>query len=256
MPGSDALAAIRSEFAYAVVGVDYDGTLAPIVDDPTLAVPLPAALDALRALVGRARLVVVVSGRPVEFLREQIDVAGVTLIGQYGLARLVGDDVVIDERARPYLAGVAGATTAAEQRWPDLLIEHKGELAVTVHWRTAGVRPPESELRDLAEAHGLAMLQGRKSCEFRPPVPVDKGSAFAAVVRDAAARAALFAGDDRGDLSAFDALDDLSADGSVAHAVRVGVRSDEAPAEILERADVLVDGPAGVAELLSSLAQP
>jgi hypothetical protein len=38
--------------------------------------------------------------------------------------------------------------------------------------------------------------------------------------------------------------------------VRVGVRSDEAPPEILERADLAVDGPAGVAEMLSLLVQP
>jgi len=51
-------------------------------------------------------------------------------------------------------------------------------------------------------------------------------------------------------------LDELTARHSLDHAVRVGVRSDEAPVEILERADVLVDGPLGVAELFSSLAQP
>jgi trehalose 6-phosphate phosphatase len=100
------------------------------------------------------------------------------------------------------------------------------------------------------------VLDGRKSCEFRPPVAVDKGSAFSDVVREVAPDGALFAGDDRGDLSVFDALDGLVGDGTIDHAVRVGVRSDEAPEEILSRADVVVDGPPGVAALLSSLAQP
>ena len=253
MRGPDAVAGVRHRLERAVIGVDYDGTLAPIVVDPTHAVPLPAARDALGALVGNAALVAVVSGRPVDFLRVQLGIDGLTLVGQYGLERLVGDEVRIDDRALPFLEGVATATADAERRWPDLLVERKGKLAVTVHWRTRGAGPPDVELAALADEHGLAMLHGRKSCEFRPPLPVDKGSALAGVVREARAAAALFAGDDRGDLSVFDALDTLIADGSVECAARVGVRSDEAPPQILERADVVVEGPAGVAEMLSSL---
>ena len=254
MRGPEALAGVRHRLDRAVIGVDYDGTLAPIVIDPTQAVPLPAASDALGALVSHAAVVAVVSGRPVDFLRLHLGIAGLTLVGQYGLERLVENEVRIDDRALPYLEGVSMATADAEARWPGLLIERKGKLAVTVHWRTRGEGPPEAELAALAEAHGLAMLQGRKSCEFRPPIPVDKGSALASVVRHASATAALFAGDDRGDLSVFDVLDTLAADGSVECTARVGVRSDEAPPEILERADVVVEGPAGVAEMLSSLA--
>jgi trehalose 6-phosphate phosphatase len=256
MRGADALTALKADLERSVVGVDFDGTLAPIVDDPTLAVPLPAARDALHDLIDRTQIVVVVSGRPVEFLRAHLGTDGLALVGQYGLERLEDGEVRFDERATPYLKGVVTVTTEAERLWPQLLVERKGELAVTVHWRTRGAGPPETELRALADAHGLAMLPGRKSCEFRPPVPVDKGSAFGQLVRDASPSGALFAGDDRGDLSAFDALDALSAERTIEHSVRVGVRSDEAPPEILERADVVVEGPVGVGELLSSLAQP
>ena len=64
-------------------------------------------------------------------------------------------------------------------------------------------------------------------------------------------RAACFVGDDAGDLAAFDALDDLAATGVAV--VRVAVTSAEAPAELLRRADLAVDGPAAVVELLRSL---
>ena len=53
-------------------------------------------------------------------------------------------------------------------------------------------------------------------------------------------RAALYGGDDVTDLDAFDALDSLGLD----HVVKVGVRSDEGPAAIVERADLVVDGVA------------
>jgi trehalose 6-phosphate phosphatase len=257
MTGSDALAGVKGELEQALIGVDYDGTLAPIVDDPAQATPLSAARDALGALLGVAQIVAVVSGRPVDFLRTQLGLEGLTLVGQYGLERVVGDgDTKIDDLALPFLDAVAAATEDATRRWPDLLIERKGELAVTVHWRTRGGGPPHDELRALAEEHGLAMLEGRKSCELRPPVTIDKGTAFADVVRAGGVSAALFAGDDRGDLSVFDTIDALQENGTVAHAARVGVRSDEAPPEILARADLVVDGPAGVAEMLSSLARP
>jgi len=67
--------------------------------------------------------------------------------------------------------------------------------------------------------------------------------------------AAAFAGEDAGDLAAFDALDRLEGDGSLSAAVRVAVRSDEAPADLVARADVVVDGPAGLAELLADLGE-
>jgi trehalose 6-phosphate phosphatase len=87
--------------------------------------------------------------------------------------------------------------------------------------------------------------------ELRPPVPVDKGTVTAELV--GGADVAVFAGDDAGDLVAFDTLSRLAAAGAVNHAVRVGVRSVEAPPGIFD-ADVLVDGPAGLARLLAELA--
>jgi hypothetical protein len=66
--------------------------------------------------------------------------------------------------------------------------------------------------------------------------------------------AALVAGDDHGDVAGFAALDRLVAAGRLGHAVRVAVRSDEAPAALLEAADYEVDGPAGLAALLMRLA--
>jgi trehalose 6-phosphate phosphatase len=106
--------------------------------------------------------------------------------------------------------------------------------------------------RRLAGDLGLDALPMRMALELRPPVPVDKGT----VVEELAAgrAAALVAGDDHGDLAGFAALDRLVATGRLGHAVRVAVRSDEAPVALLEAADHQVDGPAGLAALLGRLA--
>jgi trehalose 6-phosphate phosphatase len=68
-------------------------------------------------------------------------------------------------------------------------------------------------------------------------------------------RAALFGGDDRTDLDAFAALDELVANGKLDYAVRVGLSSDEGPAEIVERADLVVDGVNGFRIVLQTLAE-
>jgi trehalose 6-phosphate phosphatase len=251
------LAGLAREPEDAALVTDFDGTLAPIVDDPAEARALPAALDALRALAARLGLVAVVSGRPVEFLREHVPVEGVVLVGQYGLETLDGGRVVVEPSVAPYLGAVAAAAAEAERTWPDLFLERKGDLAFALHWRTAPGRAPHPDaLGELAARHGLDHQAGRMACELRPPVPVDKGVAVERLLeRHDRPGWVAFAGDDRGDLPVFDLLDrepwrDPDAHGGV---VRVAVRSAEAPAELIERADVVVSGPAGLVELLGEL---
>jgi trehalose 6-phosphate phosphatase len=134
------------------------------------------------------------------------------------------------------------------------VVERKGDIAVNLHWRTVPERAAELEAlgRRLARAHGLDALPMRMALELRPPIPVDKGTVVEALAAGRAA--ALVAGDDHGDLAAFAALDRLVGAGRLGHAVRVAVRSDEAPAALLEAADYRVDGPPGLAELLARLA--
>jgi trehalose 6-phosphate phosphatase len=256
-PRQVALARLASRAGDAAFITDFDGTVAPIVNDPADARPLPAALDALATLAERLGLVAVVSGRPVEFLRTHVPLDRVVLVGQYGMERLVDGDVVIDARVVPYVEAVAAARTEAEATWPELFVEHKGDIAFTIHWRTAPGRAPHADtLAELAARHGLDIQPGRMACELRPPVPVDKGTAVDALLADRAGIGAIaFAGDDRGDLSVFDWLDDEASrtEGYRGPYLRIAVRSSEAPPELIERADVVVDGPSGLAELLADL---
>ena len=71
------------------------------------------------------------------------------------------------------------------------------------------------------------------------------------LVESCGARTALYGGDDVTDLDAFDALDALASAGTLKHAIKVGVRSDEGPAAIVERADLVVDGVEGFAQVLT-----
>jgi trehalose 6-phosphate phosphatase len=238
----------------AALFVDFDGSLAPIVLDPADARALPAACAALARLAPRLGMVAIVSGRPAAFLRDALPIDGLDLVGTYGLERIVGGEVVLDERVRPYLDAVARAADDAEVALPGLRVERKGGVAVTVHWRDHPDRGADVArwAADVAPRLGLeAPMRGRMAVELRPPVPVDKGTTVAALARGRAAAA--FAGDDVGDLPAFAALRALVADGSLLHAVSIGVTSDESPPGV-RAADVVVEGPAGLASVLDAVA--
>jgi trehalose 6-phosphate phosphatase len=138
------------------------------------------------------------------------------------------------------------------------VVEPKG-LSLTLHFRTRPELGPELHAWADAEAarSGLVVRPAKASIELHPPVPGDKGSVvehtvLAAFPADNSMSAVAFLGDDVGDLPAFDALDRLGASGL--HAVKVAVATDETPAELLERADVVVDGPAGALAFLERLA--
>lgn len=237
----------------AAVLTDFDGTLAAIVDDPAAATPVPGAVDALRALAGRIGVVGVVSGRPVQFLVEQLgDVAGLHLAGLYGLERAVGPEVHTDPTAEAWVAALAAAADDAEAAAPAGVRVERKRLAVTLHVRTAPHHAGwiERFAAEQAARRGLEAHPGRQSVELRPPVPVDKGTVVAGLAAGQAAVA--YCGDDRGDLPAFAALERLRAGGAATLAV--AARSDESPPELLAAADLIVDGPAGVVELFRRLA--
>jgi trehalose 6-phosphate phosphatase len=248
------VAPLRDQPERAAVVSDFDGTLSPIVPDPPKARALLGAVPVLHAVAVRYRRVAVVSGRPARFLAERLDIAAcpqLVAFGLYGLEWTDGETVVEHPDVGPWRPVVDETADAAEaQAPPGVWVERKG-LSMTLHVRNA---PEELEwARSWSEASGavtgLAIHPGRMSYELRPPVPVDKGTVVSGLLDGL--DAACFLGDDRGDLAAFDALDRLAAKGGAA--LRVGVRSEEAPAELLERADLLVDGPTGVLEFLKAL---
>ena len=237
-----------------MVALDYDGTLAPVVQRPSDAVAAPGAVEALRALAPRLRTLALVTGRPADVVVELgglVDVPGLVVLGQYGAQRWAGGEVT----SPAPLPGVA----VLRGQLPELLaaegaeLEDKG-IALVVHTRPSpdpvgALERLTGPVSALAEAHGLEAHPGKLVLELRPP-GFDKRGALLSLC-DPRPSAVLFAGDDVGDLPAFDAVDELRAHG--VPGVLVCSASDEGPARLRERADVVVDGPAGVVELLAHL---
>lgn len=237
-----------------VILFDYDGSLAPIVDMPGDAVALPAAIAVLKRLTGRVGRIGIVSGRPVEFLQQQVPVPDLVFAGLYGMEVMVDGARRVDPDVVAFADAVASAADEAEARLPGVLVERKAGVSVTLHWRTAAERADDvlGVAADLASRHGLAELRTRSAVELRPPVEIDKGDAVDALIDGFAV--AMFAGDDTGDLPAFAALARAEADGRLARALRIGVRSNEMPDGLPASVDLLVDGPVGLAEMLAAFA--
>ena len=247
----DLLAPFLAAPQRAAVLTDFDGTLSPIVDDPLAAAPLPGAVEALRRCAERFARAGVISGRPVSDLAERLD-PHLFLSGLYGLEVMEDGEYREHPEAATWRPVVEDAVARAVDAGPaDMFVEDKG-LSVTLHFRRHA--EAESAVRAFGAAEaartGLELRSAKASVELHPPVTADKGTALLAAADDL--DAVCFLGDDVGDLPAFDALDELAARG--VHAVRIGVRSSEAPAAILERADAIVAGPEGALAALERLA--
>lgn len=247
-----------------VVGLDFDGTLSPIVEDPRSAVIHPDAPATLEALAGQVRAVVVITGRPARQVVELGDLEAVAdalpagahlaVMGQYGHERWDSGTRAFTSPEPPEglaafrdeLPGILAAQDAG-----DAHVEEKG-LAVAVHTRAlpdakAAYARLEEALSDAAERHGLTLEPGRLVLEVRTP-GMHKGLAVHAALEEHDGGGVLFVGDDLGDLEAFEAVRSLREQGLPTLLVCSSSEEQEALAEL---SDLVVDGPAGVVELLT-----
>lgn len=256
----EALAGFIARRSDAGLFLDFDGTLSEIVHEPSAARPVEGALELLRQLSRTLKLVAIVSGRSahqlLEWLGEEIEIWGI-----HGAERTVEGRVVLAEDAAVFAELMSGVKAEAQRRLDELgipgtMLEDKG-IMLGLHFRAAD-DPERAAVEldamagELAARHGLIRAGGRLAYELRPPREFSKAAVVLERARAESLAAAAFVGDDRVDLPAFDALDVLSGEGLIT--LRVAVDSPEAPAELLERADLVVEGPSGVVDLLRSIA--
>jgi trehalose 6-phosphate phosphatase len=258
----EALHPVRADPARAAILLDIDGTLAPIVrhaDDAS--VPEPTRTQ-LIAVAKRYAIVGCISGRRSTTARQMVSLGTIAYAGNHGVELLApgGTEVEIDPEIARYEQTVREfAESAYTPELQRLRVRTEDKLSIKAfHWRGA---PDEDaaevavrEIAERAEAAGLAIHWGRKVLEIRPPVEINKGRAVRRLLDGHDLAAGLYVGDDMTDLDAFAGLRGLVEEGRLGAAVCVGVRSDETPHQLEERADLLVDGPLGVRGLLMALA--
>jgi trehalose 6-phosphate phosphatase len=259
---AELVSSVRDDPAEAALLFDIDGTLAPIVPDPEDAAVPDETRDVLRTLAARYGLVACVTGRRALEARWIVGVEELVYSGNHGLELLRPgaaqpelDPAVAQDarRARDFVGDLDAEGVSAA----GLRLESKGPIQA-LHWRgaadEAAAAHQAERIAASAEGAGLVPHWGRKVLEIRPVAGIDKGTAVERLLSDGGARSALFGGDDRGDLAAFDALGRWVEEGRLESAIRIGVASAEAPPELADRADAVVDGPAGFLEVLRLLA--
>ena len=249
---------LRTNLPGALIALDFDGTIAPIVPHPSDSRPVPGSVDSLAALARAGAQVAVITGRDA---RTVIGLGGLDAIPRLIVEGLYGAEQWHDgalhtppepeslHRLREELPRLV----ARHAEDPSVWIEDK-RLSLVLHGRLAA--DPERALDPLRDAVaalgaelGLDVHPGRGVIELRL-TGYDKGAALLRLVDEVAPAAVLFVGDDVGDLPAFDAVARLRQRGLPAWSVAAA--SVEVP-HVAEAADIRVAGPAGVADLLSGL---
>lgn len=261
--GIEAMRAVMDRPEQTMLALDFDGTLAPIIDDPEHAHADPHAVSALARLGSLLGSVVVITGRPVRTavrlggFRELEGLRSMTVLGQYGVERWDADG------DRFELPPTPEGITHVQEELPDLLaglglddvrIEDKGR-AIGIHTRELAESADAFEklaepLRGLANRYQLKLEPGKNVWEIRAP-GIDKGDALAAIVAEKGVGTVIFAGDDLGDLPAFEAVERFRDQGHPGLLVCSASHEEDA---LTDMADLVLDGPTGVAEWLDRLA--
>jgi len=265
--GSDQYDAVVRAGRRLLVALDFDGTLAPIVEDPSAAHIHVAAADVLDRLAAEVRAIAVITGRPARQvlalggLDEVGDAMGehdreLVVLGQYGNERWTSfERRVITPKPPPGLSGLIRELPRLlrEAGVPDAWIEEKG-LAVAVHTRrledpVAAFDRLLPVLTGAARERRLAVEPGRMVIEIRAG-GMDKGRALSSLVSEFEASAVVFVGDDLGDVPAFEAALKVRATGFPVLLVCSGSEEQQT---LREMVDVVVDGPDGVMAFLRDL---
>ncbi|WP_246279772.1 trehalose-phosphatase [Natronomonas salina] len=195
--------------------LDFDGTLAPIVEDPDAAAMPERTAAALEELAGHPGVdLAVVSGRGLEDLRERVAVDDCVLAGNHGLEIDRGGDRWTHPEVDPEALDRVRETVAERVESIDGCHVEDKRLTATVHFRRADVG--REEVRPLVQSavddvSGFEATDGRQIVEIRPSVEWDKGEAVRELVDDRAL--GIYVGDDTTDEDAFEALEDLPGGG-------------------------------------------
>jgi trehalose-phosphatase len=230
-----------------LLALDFDGTLAPLQDDPEDSRVLPEAVTALAGLGAQPDVVrlALVSGRALGDLHRLAQVPpGTVLIGSHGAERarvaehgLDRDVIQLTDDQSDRLAALGGEMQAVARGRDGVWVETK-PAAVAVHTRMADPATAEEAEREalaIGDRLGSKVLHGKKVVEVSV-LDADKGAALVALRDEIGAGVVVSAGDDVTDENAFRALgpDDVTVKvGDGATVARYRVADPEALAGLL-----------------------
>jgi trehalose 6-phosphate phosphatase len=247
---------LRRDRSETGIFLDFDGTMAPIVEDREAAAIVPEGPEVLAALSRLYPLVAFISGRGAADLYPRVGVDGPRYFGLYGAEEMTSSGLVQSPLASQWRDAVQEMSEQAIEliRARELTgceAENK-DLALSLHYRNSGfLEPPEALAawaEQAADSHGFKVGTGRMVLELKPK-SVSKAEAFGRLFVGSEVKNAVVAGDDAADVE----MMRRAAEIVPGLLLRVGVVSAEAPAGMLENSDMQVSSPVGVVEFLERL---
>jgi len=233
---------------------DVDGTISWIAPSPDEALVSPFCRRYLSALVDKLELVAVISGRPLIEVMGMVGVEGLVYVGNHGLEMWNRGVPQMWPGSERYIDAIASAMSTLKNTLDveGLYFESKG-LTASIHYRNcANVDSVRAQIMEKAEllpqANDLRITDGRMVVELRPKLDVNKGSALKSLIEKYKLAGAIYIGDDVSDVDAFEALHNSGIKG-----IAIGVGSAEAPPQLYESADYVIDGVEQVERLLAQL---
>jgi trehalose 6-phosphate phosphatase len=230
---------------------DFDGTVANIQEEPATVQLVPEVREAIAMMAKVIGRVCVVSARPVAFLRSRFEaIPAIRLYGQYGLESYKDSKLVTDPEAEQFRSVIAELTRRAKAELPpEVLVEEQG-FRLSLHYRRVPSCRAEIEewAQQAAAATGAVLQEGRMIVELKPPVKRNKGDIVLAETEGS--RVGWYFGDDISDLTAFHALRQRAGEDPDFLGVTVAVRNTESGDQVAAEADIVLNTPLEVADLL------
>lgn len=193
-----------------LVASDYDGTIAPIVDDPTQAKPNREAIVALRSLAELPHTdVSLISGRSLADLASLSgNPDGIHLVGSHGSEFDLGFADMLSDESRALHREVSHKLHTIADAYQGCFVEVK-PASIALHYRNASEADGEAALArtlsEVASIEGVVVKRGKMVIELAV-VSTHKGDALTTMRQRFGATAVLFIGDDVTDEDAFDTL--------------------------------------------------
>jgi trehalose 6-phosphate phosphatase len=240
---------------------DIDGTLSPIVPTPDEAQLYPGVAHSLEQARSHARIAIM-TGRAVVDGARIVNIEGLTYIGTHGLEWCDGlpatHPVQLISAAQPYVEPGKQLLDLVEQHRAELpgVIVQRKSVGGSIHYRLAADEEQTRQrilalLQEPARQAHMHLRGGKKVIELLPPLDINKGQALHTFVQRFALQGVVFAGDDLTDLDAVLEVERLRQSGLQAYSI--AVRYDDTIPALLEHANDIVDGVAGMAIRLQEI---
>ncbi|MCJ7717632.1 MAG: trehalose-phosphatase, partial [Anaerolineales bacterium] len=199
----DSILAKLIQFPRLGLVTDVDGTISPIVAHPEEAKISTNIKNLLSGLSTNLFLVGVISGRAVEDIVHRVGVSDLIYIGNHGFERWTNGESVIHPQAAQFRLALEAAMEDIRlllELRAGMYIEDKG-ATISIHYRQSQSQKfvndkDKPKIQAIAKRHQLVFSEGRMVYELRPPIKINKGTAFEKIVEEHKLDAALYIGDD------------------------------------------------------------